>query len=62
MNTQDIVAVLKAHINALPHDALASAVTDHIRQQPDGQKHFCTITGVENAAASLAAKIGASQT
>jgi hypothetical protein len=53
----EIVAILKAHINVREHDAMTPAIEEHRRRQPDGDKHYCTITGVDKAAAAIMARL-----
>lgn len=57
MTQEEIAAILRAHINVQEHPMMTPAIEEHRRTQPDGDRHFCTITGIDKAAAAIAEKL-----
>jgi hypothetical protein len=57
MTPEAIAAILRAHINVLEHPKMTPAIEEHRRTQPHGERHFCTITGIDKAAAAIAEKL-----
>lgn len=57
MTPEAIASILRAHINVQEHPSMTPAIEAHRRAQPDGDRHFCTITGIDKAAAAIVEKL-----
>lgn len=59
MTQKEIADLMRANLRAQPSDPFRHVIDEVTQRQPDGQKHFCTIMGIEAAAAAIAEKMAA---